>query len=158
VVVRSLKIRPLSRDDLDAVLAIEGAVFSSPWSRRAFEREVDGTVPASITWAALDDGALVGYLVSWLVEDELHIGNVAVAPRAQATGVGTALLRRALADAAERRVRFATLEVRVSNVRAIRLYERFGFRPVAMRKRYYADNDEDALVMMKDVDRKAEGR
>ncbi len=143
-----LTIRRMRAADIDAVVEIERAVFPMPWSRRCFENELaDGS--RSLSWVAERDGAVVGYLVSWLVEDELHIGNVAVAPAAQCAGVGRSLLKNALEDAEERGVSCATLEVRMSNARAIGLYSKLGFIPVAMRKRYYSDNGEDALVMIR---------
>jgi ribosomal-protein-alanine N-acetyltransferase len=144
-----LLIRPMARTDLDRVLAIEHAVFPAPWSRRSFESELQGQ--ASVPWVVERSGEVVAYLVSWLAADELHIGNIAVAPAAQGLGIGRELLRFCLDDAASRGVAYATLEVRPSNGRAIRLYEAFGFRPVAMRRGYYSDTGEDALVMMKDL-------
>jgi ribosomal-protein-alanine N-acetyltransferase len=135
--------------DLDRVLVIEHAVFPTPWSRRSFEAELQGG--CSVPWVAERDGEVVAYLVSWLVEDELHIGNIAVAPVEQGRGIGRELLRFSLDDAAARGVAYATLEVRLSNRRAIGLYRGFGFRPVAMRRGYYSDTGEDALVMMKDL-------
>jgi len=136
--------------DLDAVCAIEQAVFAIPWSRRSFENEVRGD-PAGLSWVVVEEGRVVGYLVSWHVADELHIGNVAVEPGRHGKGIATALLETALAAASARGIEFAVLEVRVSNARAIRLYERFGFEGVAIRKGYYADNGENALVMLKFV-------
>lgn len=145
-----LRIRPMAAGDLDRVLGIEHAVFPAPWSRASFEGELVGR--NSLPWVAEDEGEVVGYLISWLVADELHIGNIAVAPTAQRRGIGRRLLASCLDDAGSRGVAFATLEVRVSNDRAIRLYETFGFRPVAMRRGYYSDTGEDALVMMMDIE------
>jgi ribosomal-protein-alanine N-acetyltransferase len=142
----------MTQTDLDAVCAIEQAVFANPWSRASFEREVSGD-PRSLPWVADDRGAVVGYLVAWHVVDELHVGNLAVAPGTQGEGVGALLLATALADAADRDIEHAALEVRVSNERAIRLYERFGFEGVAIRKAYYEDNGESALVMFRPVRR-----
>lgn len=144
---RAVEIRAMAAGDLDAVLAIEESVFPTPWPRECFEREVEGGSPG-LTWVAVSAGAVVGYIVAWEVADELHIGNLAVAPALRRSGVGTELVRRSLAAALESGAGFATLEVRASNEAAIRLYERFGFRPVAMMKRYYPDNGEDAIVMM----------
>jgi ribosomal-protein-alanine N-acetyltransferase len=140
----------MAKADLDAVCAIEEAVFPRPWSRASFETEVSGD-PRSRSWVADDRGVVVGYLVAWHVVDELHIGNLAVAPGTQGEGIGALLLARALADAAERGVEHAALEVRVGNEKAIRLYERFGFESVAIRKAYYEDNGENALVMFRPV-------
>lgn len=144
------RIRAMGPYDLDAVCAMEEEIFPAPWSRGAFEQEVAGD-PTSISWVAEADGIVVGYLVSWLVADELYIGNVAVARSRRSVGIGVALLEHALGEGESRGARCATLEVRVSNARAIRLYERLGFRSVAIRKRYYSDNREDGLVMMNDL-------
>lgn len=142
-----ISIRPMAAGDLDRILAIEHAVFPAPWSRTSFEGELQGS--RSAPWVAERAGEVVAYLISWRVAEELHIGNIAVAPAAQRQGIARELLRFCLDDAASRGIAYATLEVRVSNDRAIRLYETLGFGPVAMRRGYYSDTGEDALVMMK---------
>ncbi len=145
---------------MDRVSAIEQDLFSLPWSRTSFLFEVNDS-KTSVPITASEDGEVAGYAVAWFVADELHIGNVAVVRHRQATGIGKALLEHLLKEAAERKAAYATLEVRVSNVRAISLYRRHGFNGIAIRKHYYADNSEDALVMMVDVGRGAalgEGR
>lgn len=145
----SIEIRPMSLVDVDGVVAIERDSFPSPWSRESFERECG--VPGGASWVALEDGSVVGYIISWVICDEIHVGNVAVARRARGRGIGRLLLSRALEDASRRGVALATLEARESNATAMRLYERFSFRPVAIRKRYYADTGEDAIVMIADL-------
>lgn len=147
----SIHVRPMLEDDLPAVCEIENDVFPVPWSLQSFRTEVGGD-PISLSLVATVGDELVGYLVSWVVVDELHVGNIAVVPRRQGLGVATSLIRRAYRDAAARNALYATLEVRVGNRRAIALYERFGLRPVAIRKRYYSDNGEDALVLMGDIE------
>ncbi|MEA3408756.1 MAG: ribosomal protein S18-alanine N-acetyltransferase [Candidatus Eisenbacteria bacterium] len=142
--------------DLDRVCAIEEEIFPMPWSRASFEDEL-ATDRCAFPWVAEKDGVVVAYLISWLVEDELHVGNIAVAPSLQGEGVGRALFAYCLGRAFERGVTRATLEVRVSNARAIALYEDHGFIPVALRKRYYSDTDEDALVMLKTIPSGDEG-
>lgn len=144
----SLKLRRLRGRDLDRVCEIEEEVFPMPWSRSSFESEVEDASTA-FHWVAERNGELVGYIVSWLVEDELHIGNLAVAPGLRRRGIGRALLSHCLGRAIERGLAHATLEVRASNVPAMTLYETAGFRPVAIRKRYYSDSGEDAIVMLK---------
>ena len=93
-------------------------------------------------------GSLVSYAIGWFVADELHIGNIAVSRELQGKGAGKELLEHLLDEAAERNISHATLEVRVSNVRAINLYRGYGFKGIALRRRYYTDNGEDALVML----------
>lgn len=143
-----LKLRPMKARDLDRVCAIEEEVFPMPWSRESFESEVSDETTA-FHWVAEDGREVVAYLVSWLIEDELHIGNIAVTPRRQGEGIGRAIFDYCLARAAERGVTRSTLEVRVGNARAIALYESRGFIPVAMRRGYYSDTGEDAMVMLK---------
>lgn len=119
-----------------------------PWPRDSFESELDGE-GTGFSWVVEADGRPEGYIISWLVEDELHIGNIAVAPGLQGAGLGQAVLARCLSEAVALGVTRASLEVRVSNERAIALYGKNGFIPVAMRKRYYSDSGEDAVVMLK---------
>jgi ribosomal-protein-alanine N-acetyltransferase len=144
----STLIRSMKRSDLNRVCEIEEKVFPCPWSREAFEAEL-APDRCAFPWVAERDGRVVAYMISWLVEDELHIGNIAVEPSAQGEGVGQSLFTSCLDRAAERGVTRATLEVRVSNARAIALYERHGFVPVAMRMGYYSNDGEDAVVMLK---------
>jgi ribosomal-protein-alanine N-acetyltransferase len=140
----------MRRSDLDDVVELERRTFPTPWPRTLFERDLpnDGINQAFV---ARDGDGLVGYLISWLVVDELHIGNIAVTPGRRRSGTGTALLTHVLDLAREREVRRVTLEVRVSNAAAIALYRKFGFNEVAIRKGYYADDGEDALVMLLDL-------
>jgi len=93
---------------------------------------------------------VVGYGGFWLVVDEAHITNIAVHPHYRRQGYGTMILRHLLEAAASRHAIMATLEVRESNAVALNLYRKFGFRPVAIRKHYYSDSGEDAIVMLKD--------
>jgi [ribosomal protein S18]-alanine N-acetyltransferase len=150
-----IEIRRMTEGDLDRVYSLEQDLFSMPWSRTSFLFEVNDS-RTSCPIAVIDDGVLVGYAVGWFVADELHIGNVAVARPSQGSGLGKVLVEYLLKQAAERAVAYATLEVRVSNVRAISLYRRYGFKGIAVRKRYYADNGEDALVMMAEIGRTSE--
>jgi ribosomal-protein-alanine N-acetyltransferase len=144
-----IEIRQMAPADLDAVCAIEQETFSSPWSRKSFESDCMGEGTSS--WVAVRGSRLEGYLVAWIVCDEIHIGNIAVAADVRRRGTGRRLLARSLAHASELGVTLATLEARESNEPAIRLYESFAFRPVAIRKRYYSDSGEDAIVMIADL-------
>jgi ribosomal-protein-alanine N-acetyltransferase len=148
-------IRPMKARDLDRVCEIEEEVFPMPWSRSAFEVEL-APDRCAFPWVAELDGRVVAYLISWLVEDELHVGNIAVAPSLQGGGIGRDLFSYCLGRAVEQGVCRATLEVRVSNARAIALYESYGFIPVAIRKGYYSDSGEDAVVMLKTISREGE--
>jgi ribosomal-protein-alanine N-acetyltransferase len=148
--VAKVEIRRIREADLDEVLEIERDLFSLPWSRTSFLFEISDST-ASYAVCAVSGGRVVGYAVAWFVADELHIGNVAVVRARQGEGFGRALVEHLINEALRRNVRYATLEVRVGNVRAIKLYRGYGFRGIAIRKRYYANDGEDALVMLAEV-------
>jgi len=152
----AVRIRKMNGSDLDRICEIEQVIFTMPWSREAFECELEPD-RCAFPWVAEKDGEVVGYLISWLVEDEVHVGNIAVLPELQGEGVGKRLFSHCLSRAAALGVVRATLEVRVSNERAIALYESHGFIPVAMRKRYYSDTGEDAIVMLKTFSEEGSG-
>jgi ribosomal-protein-alanine N-acetyltransferase len=137
-------------EDLDEVLDIERASFSMPWSRGAFLYEMQQNRVARC-WVMREDGRVIGYLCLWEIADELHITNIAVHPAHRRQGVGRLLLRGVLEDARERRLRLVVLEVRPSNTEARTLYEGFGFRVIGLRRGYYYDTGEDALVMEADL-------
>src|SRR5947209_1298328 len=143
----ALEIRRLTYADLPAVLALERRAFPTPWSLAMFVLEL--SKPSGICLAAMRDERLAGYLICSRYERVWHIMNVAVDPDHRRQGLATALLNRLLervADGGGEDARF-TLEVRRSNGGAIELYERFGFKVAGLRRRYYQDNGEDALVM-----------
>ncbi len=147
---RTIHVRNMTHDDLDGVCAIEEETFPAPWPRESFESDIDKG-HRSLCLVAEEGGEILGFLISWPVVDELHIGNIAVAAGCWDRGVGTELLRTAIEEGIEGGAVIATLEVRASNARAIALYERHGFRPVAVRRGYYADNNEDAIVMLAEL-------
>jgi len=147
----SISLRRLELGDLDEIERIERASYPTPWSRAMFASEL--AKPSSVSLGAVDDaGALVGYLVLSRYVDAWHVMNVAVAPERRREGIASALLRQLLDRTRGDAKRGYTLEVRVSNVGAISLYERFGFRPKGVRRGYYTDNREDALIMWRDAD------
>ena len=138
-----LRIRPLGYADLPDVIAIERRSFPAPWSLAMFVLEL--SKPSSICVGAVVDDELIGYLICSRYHTVWHLMNVAVHDPYRRSGVATALLEHLL-EAAGDHDRY-TLEVRVSNVEAIRMYESFGFRTAGVRRRYYHDNNEDALIM-----------
>jgi ribosomal-protein-alanine N-acetyltransferase len=144
-----LELRRLELTDLDAIERIERASYPTPWSRSMFASEL--AKPSSLSFGAVDEtGRLVGYLVLSRYVDAWHVMNVAVAPERRRQGIASALLKRLLEQTRNDAQRGYTLEVRVSNVGAITLYERFGFKPKGVRRGYYTDNREDALIMWRD--------
>ena len=141
-----LLIEPMRLEDLEAVHRIELASFSSPWPPNAYRSELETNRLASYLVARVD-GEIVAYGGMWLMVDEAHITTFAVHPAWRRQRVGERLLLAFLDLAVARQAREATLEVRLSNIAARRLYEKYGFRPVGLRPRYYSDNGEDALIM-----------
>jgi ribosomal-protein-alanine N-acetyltransferase len=140
----ALQIRRLVYSDLPAVIGIERRSFVTPWSLAMFVLEL--SKPSGICLAVVDeDERLVAYLVCSRYDDVWHLMNVAVDPARRRERVATDLIERLFEEAGSG-ARF-TLEVRVSNTAAIAMYERFGFRSAGLRRRYYHDNGEDALIM-----------
>ncbi|TLM65297.1 MAG: ribosomal-protein-alanine N-acetyltransferase, partial [Actinobacteria bacterium] len=142
----SARIRPMTGADVPAVLAIERAVFTTPWSAESFLAEV--AQPESREWVVAESGAGVeGYAGLMFVGDEAHVMNLAVDERARHAGLGVALVAHLLDAAAARGARRVTLEVRASNAAAIGLYRLAGLSSVGVRPGYYADVGEDASIM-----------
>ena len=142
-----VRIRRMRTDDLDAVTAIEAATFARPWSRESFRQELERNVAARYL-VAETEGQVVGYAGAWVILDESHITNIAVAEAFWGRGIGKALTQALLQYISNLGACYATLEVRVSNERAQRLYKSLGFVSVGKRKRYYEDNGEDAFLMV----------
>jgi len=136
----------MTLDDLPSVQAIEQASFTTPWPPHAYRSELESNRLATYL-VARAGGELVAYAGIWMMVDEAHITTFAVDPRWRRQRIGERLLLTLLDIAKDRRAREATLEVRLSNLAARRLYEKYGFRPVGIRPRYYSDDNEDALIM-----------
>jgi len=145
-----VRVEPMTLGDLPAVHAIERASFSVPWPDEAYRNELLTNRLASYVVARAGD-EVVGFGGLWVMVDEAHITTFAVDPRWRRRGIGEWLLQALLDRAVARQAREATLEVRLSNMPARRLYEKYGFRPVGIRPRYYSDNGEDALIMTTDA-------
>ena len=142
------EIRPLQLRDLSAIEEIERTSYPTPWSRSMFAGEL--AKPSSICLGAFDGERLIGYLIVSRYVDAWHVMNVAVAAEHRRRGIATMLLERLFEATAGRGRRGYTLEVRVSNAGAITLYERLGFERRGVRRGYYTDNREDALIMWRD--------
>ena len=161
-------IRPMRLDDLDEVLRIEQASFPVPWPASAFRydltrnhyacyfvvthrpaAESDDSTLKNL-WRRLrptEASAIVGYTGYWMLMDEAHIANIAVAPERRGQGLGELLMIAVLDHALTQRMAVVTLEVRITNQVAQGLYHKYGFNVVGNRRRYYSDNGEDALIM-----------
>ena len=142
-----IAVRSLSFSDLPQVIAIERRSFPSPWSLSMFVLEL--SKPSEIALAAVQRGQIVGYVICARYDEAYHVMDIAVDPDHRREGAASALLAALIARAGEDAN--YTLEVRVSNAGAIALYERYGFRGVGTRPRYYADNGEDAMIMWRAV-------
>ena len=143
-------VEPMTAADLDDVLEIEKVSFTNPWTRPMFERELLDPGVSHLYVLRTGDWRVAAFCMDWIVADELHINNLAVRPECRGAGVGRALLESVFGHAAALGARRATLEVRRSNVAALKLYERLGFSVSAIRKEYYDHPVEDALILWRD--------
>jgi ribosomal-protein-alanine N-acetyltransferase len=137
---------PLRRRHLRAVLRIESQVYPRPWSLPLFMSELNLRT-SRVYVAARVDGVIVGYAGLMIAGDEAHVTNIAVDPAWQRQKIGSRLLAHLFRATVAQGARHLTLEVRVSNAGAQAMYRRFGFEPAGIRKNYYAESKEDALVM-----------
>ncbi len=150
----NLRIRRMQADDLPAMMAIERVAFRNPWSSELVRRELThewSTILLAEEATPEGQMRLLGFSIFWLVQDELHILNLATAPEHRHRGVARAVLTATLQEARDRRCTVATLEVRRSNEPALNLYRSFGFRAVGIRPNYYVEEGEDAIVMVLDL-------
>lgn len=141
-------IRRMTMADVDGVAAVEAATFPTPWSRDAFASEMKNVAARYLV--AEKDGRVIGYAGAWIILDESHITNIAVLKEARGQGVGRALTAGLMQYLSNLGAAYATLEVRKSNEVAQSLYVSLGFIKLGVRKRYYEDNGEDALIMVCD--------
>jgi ribosomal-protein-alanine N-acetyltransferase len=141
-----LRFRPMQAADLDAIMAIEPTIYPYPWSRGNFSDSLDAGYSG---WVYEENGVIIGYAILMLVLDEAHLLNISIAKSHQGRGLGAALLEYMMQVARGHGAANMFLEVRPSNLAAIRLYERTGFNEMAVRRGYYpaADGREDALLM-----------
>jgi len=142
--------RLADEQDLDGVLAVESESFTNPWTRDMYTWELQNRSMCHILLVRTAECPVAGFCAFWLVFDEVHINNIAMRPGFRAQGIGTALLKQVLAEGQQLGARRATLEVRASNAGARRLYERMGFYVAGVRRNYYSDPVEDALILWRD--------
>jgi ribosomal-protein-alanine N-acetyltransferase len=142
----SATIRKMTVDDVSAVVDLDQKSFSLPWPERSFRFELTDN-PASRCWVAELDGKIVGMIVVWLIVDEAHVATLAIHPDYRRQGIGKRLLAHALRHMIPDGARRSFLEVRESNLAAQEMYRKFGYEVTGRRRRYYRDNDEDAILM-----------
>jgi [ribosomal protein S18]-alanine N-acetyltransferase len=142
----SYHFRYMREEDIDQVLEVEHASFSVPWSRDAFYNELTNNQFA--TYIVLEENdKIIGYCGVWIVVDEAHVTNIAILPDYRGKKLGQILMSKLIEVAIEKGAKSMTLEVRVTNDPALAVYRKFGFQDGGIRKNYYSDNQEDALVM-----------
>jgi len=144
-----VKIRKMTKWDLEEVMDIEHRCFSIPWSKEAFLLEVEQNRFARYMVAELE-GKVVGYGGMWMILDEAHITNIAIHPDYRGRGYGNKIVGALVESANKEGISRMTLEVRRSNKAALNLYKKYGFAPQGIRPRYYQDNNEDAIIMWRE--------
>jgi ribosomal-protein-alanine N-acetyltransferase len=142
----NLIIRKMTLDDIPAVIDLDQKSFSLPWPERSFRFELTDN-PASRCWVAELDGKIIAMIVVWLMVDEAHVATLATHPDFRRQGIAKKLLSYALQHLLAEGARSSFLEVRASNVAAQAMYRQFGYEETGRRRRYYRDNDEDAILM-----------
>ncbi len=143
----SVKIRAMETSDIPRVFEIDKASAALYWPERSYRFEVEENQSSRPFIAADENGTILGFIVFWLIIDEAHLANFAVAPEARCRGIGRALLLHGLKACYDSGARVSFLEVRAGNEPAIHLYETSGYHTEGVRKQYYQDNHEDALLM-----------
>ena len=143
----AVKIRPMQKTDVDDVIEIEKLAYGNHhWPKDSFMSELSNEL-AHYFSVLNENGELIGYCGMWRILEEAHITNIAVNPNYRRKHIGETLLKTIIDNCYKNMVKFITLEVRASNVPAISLYEKYGFKSLGTRKGYYQDNNEDALIM-----------
>ena len=145
----NLEIRQAGKGEIDSIAQLELLCFSSPWSRQAFEHDI-GNNSLSRYYIVELDGIIIAYGGIWLIHPEGHITNIAVHPAHRRKGVGKELLRHIIETTEGEGITCHTLEVRISNEGALKLYRKAGFIECGQRKNYYEDTNEAAVIMWRD--------
>lgn len=145
----NIVIEQMTSKDIDGVFEVEKNCFEHHWSKDAFKKELNNEV--AIYLVAKLDGKVVGYVGIWFVMDEGHITNVAVHSDYRGRKIGDKLVQALVELCRENNIVSMTLEVRVSNIVAQNLYKKYGFKLAGIRKEYYSDNKEDAMIMWNDI-------
>ncbi len=145
--LENVEILPMTQDDVEAVVQIEEEAYGKHhWAKSSFYDEMSNNLTKYYS-AKTSDGELVGYAGTWHIIDEGHITTIAVKKEYLRNHIGEAIIQKIIEDCYKNNIKYLTLEVRVSNIPAIKLYEKYGFQSLGTRKGYYQDNDEDALIM-----------
>lgn len=146
--IKNFEIKEMTGDHIDGVMVVENLSFKIPWSRQAFVDEITGNNMA-MYFVALCNEQVIGYGGMWKILDEGHITNIAVHPEFRRCGAASVIIEKILEISGEKGIKSLTLEVRKSNIAAQNLYQKYGFKSEGIRKGYYSDTGEDALIMWK---------
>lgn len=148
-----LNIGEYEEGDIDEIICIERDSFPTPWSEYLFRSEITSPISRLLVGRTTREqrGSVVGYIVYWRVDDEIHLHNIAVRQDMRRRGIASRLLLEAIRCSRLEGARWITLEVRHSNLPAQRMYEKFGFTVRGIRPGYYTDTKEDALIMWADL-------
>jgi ribosomal-protein-alanine N-acetyltransferase len=141
----NITLRRMNEFDIDSVLIVEEQCFTLPWSRAGFVGEMKNELAHYLVM--VDRGTIIGYAGMWLIVDEAHVTNVAIMTEYRGRKLGEKLMSALIEHAKARGALCMTLEVRTSNTVAQQLYAKFGFAPRGIRRKYYSDTQEDALIM-----------
>ncbi|KEI96732.1 30S ribosomal protein S18 [Clostridium botulinum A2B3 87] len=146
---KDIIVLPFSLEHIDGVMEIDNLSFSVPWSRNSYETELKNKFTKYIVVLNEETNKVLGFAGMWLIIDECHITNIAVHPNYRGLGIGNILMNEIIDICKEHNLTGITLEVRESNTAAKNLYYKYGFKDSGIRKGYYADNNENALLMWK---------
>lgn len=149
-VMEKVLIRDIMIEDIDRICEIENKSFVTPWSKNAFIDEVSNNKLADYVVVVLNN-EIVGYGGMWIILDEAHVTNIAIDPDFRGNGLGNVLVEGILNKCKQREIKKITLEVRQHNNPALSLYKKYGFCECGIRKGYYTDTKEDAIIMWKEV-------
>lgn len=144
-----MKLRPMYRSDIEHVLEIERKSFGQPYSWEIFIQELK--IKVAHVWVVNYHRKILGYIDFWLVLKEMELVSIAVHPDYRSQGVGRVMIEGMLRFARQHKVRLVFLDVRESNIAAQKFYSKFGFKKMGVRRRYYSDNLENAIIMKKEM-------
>ena len=142
-------IEKMHEDDISQILVIENESFPTPWHRKIFELELNK--PKTLHLVSKSGDRVTGYIISWMMYDEIHILNLAVHPEFRRRGIARELINKVIRHFHQKGAKSVILEVRINNKSAQNLYSKLGFRILRIRKKYYSDTGEDAIVMCMDL-------
>lgn len=144
--MESLKLKRINKKDIDSIMKIEELSFPNHhWSKKSFENEIENKLATYKGFTSANE--IIGFYGFWQILEEAHITTIATHPDFRRQGIAKRLMVDLVDECYKKMIKYITLEVRASNVAAISLYEKFGFSTIGRRKKYYQDNNEDALIM-----------